>query len=114
VLELPLDFGLWASDRIMSMQFSNLRTLILNEPAVTDETAASQFWENHKSIERIEIGRRPAEFLHLSPGCLPNLRTLKVRVLLVLLFGAKPHPPNSARSPLRKQSFLMYTPSLST
>jgi hypothetical protein len=83
-LELPVSNadGLFAAGRWMALHYPNLRTFIANNRLAVDDIAVANFWQRHQNLERIEhvkstFGQREW-FPHVSHGCFPNLRTLKV------------------------------------
>jgi hypothetical protein len=79
VLELPVPARF---DLFIPTQFSNLRTLILEENIRDGLVFVSGFWRNHSKLERIELGgyiTGNGGFSGMSSSWFPNLQTLKVR-----------------------------------
>lgn len=68
------------TDQLLAQHFPNLHTLILNDSRVTDDLIVSRFWDNHRNLERIELGTSLSGewFPHVSSGVLPNLKCLAV------------------------------------
>ena len=86
-LELPVSNadGLFAAGRWMALHYPNLRTFISHNGQVIDDIVVSNFWKRHQNLERIEhvnsiFGHngRKEWFPHMSHGCFPSLRALKV------------------------------------